>query len=390
LSSDGHDYGFGIVGCGVIGPRHAACVGQLANAHLVAVTDLVPERSHALAAEHGCAVEPSLEALLARRDVEVVSVCVPSGRHAEVAVAAAEAGKHLVVEKPIEITLEAADRLIDAVDSAGVTMTVISQHRFDPGLVALHAMLSTGRLGKLVLGDARIKWYRSQAYYDSGAWRGTWELDGGGALMNQGVHYTDLLRWCMGPVSEVHALCVTQCHDIEVEDVALALLRFSSGAVGSLEATTVAYPGFRERLEVSGTEGTVVIEDGEIVSSELLAERGEVGMYGTRAESAPGGSSSASSDPNAIANDAHALQIADLLQAIDEGRQPAVSGADARAAIEVVLAIYESARRGAAVRLPIDRAEVSLARAPAGRATGTSEPPAAAPSGSSIGTSGSR
>ncbi|MDA8063130.1 MAG: Gfo/Idh/MocA family oxidoreductase [Actinomycetota bacterium] len=347
-------YGFGVVGCGVIGPMHARVAAALPSARLVAATDLVAERAKAYAAEHGCEPEADLAHLLARDDVDVVSVCTPSGTHAEVGVEAARAGKHLVVEKPIDISLAAADRLIGAVEAAGVTMTVISQHRFDPGVQQLRELLDSGSLGRLVLGSSRIKWYRSQAYYDSGDWRGTWALDGGGALMNQGVHYTDLLRWCMGPVTEVTALCATQTHEIEVEDVAIALLRFASGAVGTLEASTAVFPGLPERLEVSGTGGSAVVEDGVLVLRELLAERADVGAYGAKAAGSKPRGSSAAADPRAIGDAPHVSQVADLLAAIDGGRQPLVTGQEARNALEVVLAVYESARSGGQpVRLPL-------------------------------------
>ncbi len=347
-------YGFGVVGCGVIGPRHAEVADALPNARFVACTDIIPDRAKALAEAHGGDFEPDLEALLSRDDVDVVSVCVPSGLHAEVGVQAAEAGKHLVVEKPIEISLVAADRLLGAVKKAGVKMTVISQHRFDPGLVELRQLLEAGRLGRLVLGDARVKWYRTQAYYDSGDWRGTWALDGGGALMNQGVHYTDLLRWCMGPVDEVMALTAIQAHKMETEDLALAVVRFSSGALGTLEASTAVFPGFRERLEISGTEGTVVVEDGRIVVREFVSEHGDVGLYGARVGSeGQDAAASGASNPAAISNDAHASQISDLLAAIDEGREPLMTGEEARNAVELILAVYESARCRGPVSLPL-------------------------------------
>ncbi|HEY4025894.1 MAG TPA: Gfo/Idh/MocA family oxidoreductase, partial [Candidatus Dormibacteraeota bacterium] len=256
-------YGFGIIGCGVIAPFHARAVGELPNARLVAVADVIPERAGRLAAEFGAEAHTEVDALLARPDVDVVSVCVPSGLHAEIGVRAAAAGKHVVVEKPIDITLEAADRLIAACRDRGVTMTVISQNRFRPAVQRLRELIDAGRLGRLVVGDAVVKWYRSQDYYDSGDWRGTWALDGGGSLMNQGVHYTDLLQWMMGPVDRVFARCATATHErIEVEDVAVALLHFASGAVGVLEASTAVYPGLSERLEVTGTGGTVIIEAG--------------------------------------------------------------------------------------------------------------------------------
>jgi UDP-N-acetyl-2-amino-2-deoxyglucuronate dehydrogenase len=350
-------YGWGIVGCGVIASAHANAVTGLPNAHLVSVTDIVPEKAKAFAEDHAVAWDADLDALLARPDIDVVSVCVPSGLHADIGVRAARAGKHLVVEKPIDVTVAAADRLLDAAASAGVLLTVISQHRFDPGLRRLRELVDQGRLGRLVLGDAITKWYRSQGYYDSGDWRGTWALDGGGALMNQGVHYLDLLCWIMGPVDQVTALCVTKAHTIEVEDVALAQLRFRSGAVGLLQATTAVYPGFPERLEISGTGGSVIVEAGAIRSEELLDEKGDVGAYGqaSAAPSATAPSATAPSatatttsaaDPKVMTGESHQAQLADFLAALDSGGQPLVTGDEARMDVAVIRAVYDSARAG--------------------------------------------
>ena len=218
----------------------------------------------------------------------MVCVCVPSGLHAEVGVRAARAGKHLVVEKPIDVTLAAADRLIEAARAAGVALTVISQHRFDPGLIELKRLLGDGALGRLVLAEASTKWYRTQAYYDSAAWRGTWAMDGG-SLMNQGIHYVDLLRWCMGPVTEVTAVCATQAHQVEVEDTALAIVRFGSGAVGTILSSTAAYPGFPQRLEITGTDGTVIVEDGRIVRRAFGAQPGAAPPGAAQPGARPGG-----------------------------------------------------------------------------------------------------
>jgi UDP-N-acetyl-2-amino-2-deoxyglucuronate dehydrogenase len=193
VTSSTGNRGFGIVGTGVIAAMHADAIAALPGARLVAVTDVAAGAAAAFAAARGCAAEPDLDALLARSDVEVVCVCIPSGLHAEIGTRAARAGKHLVVEKPIDVTLAAADRLIEAAHSAGVALTVISQHRFDSGLIELKRLISDGVLGRLVLGEASTKWYRTQSYYDSAGWRGTWAMDGG-SLMNQGVHYVDLLR----------------------------------------------------------------------------------------------------------------------------------------------------------------------------------------------------
>jgi UDP-N-acetyl-2-amino-2-deoxyglucuronate dehydrogenase len=354
-------HGFGIVGAGVISSTHAEAIAALPAARLVAVTDVVPGRAQAFAEGYGCSVEPDLDALLARADVDVVSVCVPSGLHAEVGIQAAAAGKHLVVEKPIDVTLAAADRLIHAVRAAGVVMTVISQHRFDPGLVELRRLLDERALGRLVFGEASTKWYRTQGYYDSAAWRGTSALDGG-ALMNQGIHYVDLLRWSMGPLAEVTAVCTTQTHQMEAEDVALAILRFSSGAVGTIVASTAIFPGFAQRLEISGTDGTVVVEDGEIVHRAFSAELPQQGDRGSRVGTGavvPGAAARAS----ALRIASHAAQIADLMAAIDEGRQPLVTAESGREALEVVCAVYESAREGRGVVLDAASGEAQDAAA---------------------------
>jgi UDP-N-acetyl-2-amino-2-deoxyglucuronate dehydrogenase len=343
-------HGFGIIGAGVIAATHAAAIATIPGARLVAVTDVVPGQAQAFAGAHGCTAEPGLDALLGRDDIDAVSVCVPSGLHAEVGMRAAAAGKHLVVEKPIDVTLAAADRLIDAAEAAGVVMTVISQHRFDPGLVELRRLLDAGALGRLVLGEASTKWYRRQGYYDSGAWRGTWALDGG-SLMNQGIHYADLLRWSMGPLAEVTAVYATQDHDVEVEDTALAVLRFSSGAVGTIVSSTAVFPGFAQRLEVSGTGGTVVVEDGMIVHHGFTTEMPELGLRGTRVGRAAG-SAGAAANAADLGVSSHAAQIADLLAATEQGRQPSVTAADGRAALEVVCAVYESAATGRTVVLP--------------------------------------
>lgn len=343
-------HGFGIVGAGVISSIHARAIASLPDARIVAVTDVAPERAKSFAAAHQCTAEPDLDALLARDDVDVVSVCVPSGLHAEVGTRAAAAGKHLVVEKPIDVSLEAADRLIGAANETGVAMTVISQHRFDQGLIELRRLLDEGELGRLVLGEASTKWYRSQAYYDSAAWRGTWALDGG-SLMNQGIHYADLLLWTMGPVAEVTAMFSTETHQIEVEDTALAVLRFTSGAVGTIVASTAVFPGFAQRLEISGTAGTVVIEDGEIIRCDLSADGAQPGMRG-RTTARGSALSAAAAKPADLEIASHAAQIGDLLDAIDDGRTPSVTGADGRAALEIVRAVYESARIACTVRLP--------------------------------------
>lgn len=343
-------YGFAIVGCGVISSFHAQSIATIPNARLRAVVDAIPERAERFAAELGVDHYTDLAPMLDRSDVHVACICVPSGLHADIGIQAAAAGKHVVVEKPIDISLEAADRLIDACRRHSVKLTVISQHRFDAGVQRLRAAAASGRFGRLILGDAIMKRYRSRQYYESAAWRATWEVDGGGALMNQGAHYVDLIQWLMGPVDRVIARCATALHTIPVEDVALALLTFANGALGVIEASTAVYPGFPERLEITGTNGTAIIEDGTVTAWEFRDEKGEVGPYGAklRREIQP---PATATDPAArIAG--HRAQLIDLLEAIATGRDPMITGEEARKPLEIILAIYQSARTGREVILP--------------------------------------
>jgi UDP-N-acetyl-2-amino-2-deoxyglucuronate dehydrogenase len=344
-------HGFAIVGCGVISRTHARAIAALPDAHLVTAVDVEPERAAALTAQFGGEPETDLGRALSRADVDIVSVCVPSGLHAEVGCLAAAAGKHVLVEKPIDITLGAADRLIAAAEGAGVKLAVISQHRFDAGVRQMKDIISSGRLGRLLVGDAYIKWYRTQDYYDSGDWRGTWALDGGGCLMNQGVHYVDLLRWMMGPVRSIVARCRTAAHQIEVEDIATALLEFENGAVGVLEASTSIYPGMGERLEISGTGGTLVVESGVMRVSELKDYRGETSFYGRKVDAHEPLAAEGVADPASISDNSHQAQIQDLLEAIEGDRDPFVTGREARHALEVILGVYDSAQRGTEVQL---------------------------------------
>ncbi len=354
MSTPSRTYGVGIVGCGVIAPFHARSAAALPNAELRAVMDIVPEAAQKRAEEFGVEAYTDLDAMLAREDIDVICVCVPSGLHAEIGVRAARARKHILVEKPIDITLEAADRLIDACHEYNVKLGVISQHRFGAGMVQVREALTAGRFGKLILGDAIIKWYRTQGYYDSGDWRGTWALDGGGALMNQGVHYVDQLQWMMGPVKSIYARAATSAHNIEVEDIAIAILNFENGAIGTIEGSTAVYPGLPERLEITGTEGTAVIEAGKVKVWEFKDEKGEASAYGNKVKPEEATAvATGSADPAAIPSAGHQAQLANLIASIEGDRDPAITGEDARRPLEIILAIYESARTGREVTLPL-------------------------------------
>lgn len=337
---------FGLVGCGVIGQTHAAAVAGLEGARLAAVADPVSERASSLAQRHGVPAYADLAAMLAGEEIDVVTVCTASGLHGEIARAAMLAGKHVVVEKPLEISLSAIDDLIAVQRRQGVEMATISQHRFDPATRQVHALLAVGEFGRPVLANAQILWWRSQEYYDSGGWRGTWALDGGGVLMNQSIHSIDLLQWFMGPVRSVQAYTGTLAHRMETEDTAAATLHFASGALGSIAATTAAYPGVATRLEVLGSAGSAVIENDRLRYLELRSEDGEaVGLYG-RADAQLEDTPLGSAGSRVPEGDAHALQLAAIVRAIHRGETPPVDAAAARHAVAIILAIYESARTG--------------------------------------------
>ena len=269
-------FGFGIVGCGMISTFHARAIADVQGAKLVACFDTREAAAEKFAADNDCKSYTKLDAMLADPKVDIVTIATPSGAHMEPAVAAAKAGKHVIVEKPLEITLKKCDRIIEACEKAGVQVGAIFPSRFHDSSVKLKRAIDGGRFGRLTLGDAYVKWFRTQEYYDSGAWRGTWALDGGGALMNQAIHSVDLLTWLMGPVVEIQANTATLAHErIEVEDAAVATLRFANGALGVLEATTAAYPGYLKRIEIHGSEGSAVLEEEDLKAWDFAKPRKE-------------------------------------------------------------------------------------------------------------------
>jgi predicted dehydrogenase len=342
-------YGFGILGAGTIAPTHCKAIQAIPNARLVSVCDIDEGKARALALRFGirhCCADP--RALLEREDVDVVNIVTWSGNHAELGIQAARAGKHVICTKPIDVTLEQIDRLIQTCRAHGVKLGVTYQFRGYDSYRQVKAAIDAGRLGRLFLGNAFLKWYRSQEYYDSAEWRGTWNLDGGGALMNQGIHYVDLLQWLMGPVRSLSGFIATQNHRIEVEDCATAAIRFESGALGCLQAATCIHGGLPARIEIHGERGNVVIEDDRIRLWNVVGEApvAEDGDTNTGSAASPG-----SGLDDAVA--AHTDQIRDLLAAIEEDRDPAIGGEEARKAVELILAIYRSASRGAPVSLPL-------------------------------------
>jgi len=337
----------GIVGCGVIGQTHAGAIASLPDAELVAAADVDPARAEALAARYGAAPYTSIQAMLDNERLDLVCICTPSGLHGRHAVQVMRSGRHVIVEKPMELRREAIVEMLRVQQEEGVLLSVISQHRFDPASKRVRALVEEGAFGRPVLGLAVVPWWRSQLYYDSGGWRGTAALDGG-VLMNQAIHSIDLLQWLMGPVRSVCAYIGTLAHHMETEDVAVAVLRFENGALGTLEATTGAYPGAATRIEIYGDQGSAVIENDRLKWLHLARDdREPVGPYGLNVsvgENPEQVGTGAASDPAALLTDSHTAQMADMVRAIREGGVPMVDGHAGRQPVEIILAIYESAR----------------------------------------------
>jgi UDP-N-acetyl-2-amino-2-deoxyglucuronate dehydrogenase len=327
---------FGLVGCGNITDTHARAVRE-AGHEITAFFGRDPAKAEAMASRHGGRAVGGFEALL-EEPIDAVMIGSPSGAHAEQGIAAARRGKHVLVEKPIDVSTARGAALVEAAAAAGVRLGVLFQDRRKPALVRLAEFLREGGLGRVLLVSARVKWHRPPEYYSGSRWRGTLAQDGGGALVNQGIHTVDLLLWMLGPVARVQALAARQARAIEGEDTALALLEFASGAVGTLEATTVAWPGYPRRVEISGTEGTVVVEGDDVVAADLRAP-GPDDLAGGGGESASAGT--------AVVSDAtaHQRMVEDFAQAVALGRDPACSGREGLRSLAVVEAIYAAARR---------------------------------------------
>lgn len=316
---------------------HAEAVMTSDGGYLVGVTDKSIERASAFAKEHGCAVFEDAEKLLDCDDIDVVCICTPSGLHAEYAVKAARAGKHFVVEKPMAITKEGLERIASACEENGVKGCVISQMRFSPVVRTVKRAIDDGLLGRILYCDCIMKYYRSKEYYSSSSWKGTFAMDGGGALMNQGIHGVDLVLHLLGDVKAVNASCTTLLHDIEVEDFAELILEYEGGASGHVIATTAAYPGYPLRIEISGTRGTVAFTENSILCWDV---------EGSKRPSICGDDSGNAtySDPTRLGADYHRVQINDMIRAVTSKSSPLVDINEGRRSVSLVLAAYESCR----------------------------------------------
>lgn len=339
---------FAIIGAGNIARLHVRAIAQIPDARIVAVCSRTEETGRRLARSCHAAWTPSYREAVTQPEVDVVAVCTPSGTHADIAIAAARAGKHLLVEKPLDITLPRVDAIIETARAHNVKLACVFPYRFMHGVQRVKQALDVGRLGRVASADAYVKWYRPQAYYE-GSWHGTLALDGGGALMNQAIHSIDLLQWLAGPVDNVFARTATVSHRIEVEDTAAAVLVYRHGALGVIQGATSCWPGDRARVEIRGDRGTLAVEEGRIVTWKLddgdpLEEERMLTL-----ETAP---HSGAQDPTAIGAEMHRRQIADLVAAIRDDRPPTIDGAEARKAVEIIRALYHSAMTGQAVGLP--------------------------------------
>jgi predicted dehydrogenase len=350
---------FAIVGAGTIGELHAQTIAELSGAEVGAVVDARLDRAQDLAGRHQARALSDISQALSMPDIDAVAICTPSGDHADLAVAALQAGRHVVVEKPLDVSLAAARRVAVAERGSRRRVTVISQHRFDPSSQMVWQALSSRRLGRVTSGVASIAWWRSQAYYDSAGWRGTWAMDGGGALMNQGIHTIDLLVWFLGKPVEVFAWAGLLAHErIEVEDTAVATIRFASGALGVIHGTTSAYPGLNARLQVHGDRGSAIIDDDELVyfhaarDGDNIADVGAGSPDNQVAAVLPTQVSSAGPRTAGLAPTSHTAQYQDFLSSVANDHPPLVTVAEATRTLAVIAAIYESADLGRPVLVP--------------------------------------
>ena len=337
--------GFAIVGTGMIAGVHAQAINAVEGAKLVGVVSRSAEKGPAFAARHGAEIVTTTpEEMVARHDVHVLNVTTPSGAHLDPALAAIHAGKHVVVEKPLEATTARADQLLDAAAKAGVRVAPIFQNRFSAGARTVKAAIDAGRLGRLATAGCYVKWFRTEEYYTGSPWKGTLELDGGGAVMNQAIHGVDLLQWFAGLPEEVCAMKTRRVHTgIEAEDTAVAVMRFPGGALGTIEATTAAWPGWSLRIELCGENGSIRMEDGVITEWQFREELPEDEAVRAGGDASLG---SGAGSPGGISIEGHVRQIRDLVEAVRDGRPLTIEGPEARKAVALITALYESGDTG--------------------------------------------
>lgn len=334
---------FGIIGCGRVAPRHAQSIRQSAQAELVAIADKIPSRAAHFSKEYGAEAHTDYHELLARDDIDVVNICTPSGLHAVMGIEALEAGKHVIVEKPIALSTSDADQLIAKSETTGKKLCVILQNRYNPPMQDIFEAVHTGKIGRVLLGSATVRWYRPQSYYEDD-WHGTWAMDGG-ALMNQSIHHIDALQWLMGEVESVFAYTGTLAHTMEAEDTGVAVLRFKNGALGQIEGSTITYPHNLEgSVAIFGEKGSLKVGGTALNRKVMWKIEGEM-------EKEQELITADVVDPPSVYGYSHKLVIQDMIEAILEDRLPETHGKEARRSLALVEAIYISARTGQPVEV---------------------------------------
>ncbi len=323
---------FAIFGCGVIAGFHAAALGDIENAVLYACADVTRAKADAFAEKHGTRAYADFDALLSDPDIDVVTICTPNGTHAELAIKALTAGKNVVLEKPMAITVHDCEKIIEAAKNAKGKITVISQLRTSPDIQRAREIVRSGALGRIVLADLTMKYYRAPEYY-KGSWRGTKKMDGGGALMNQGIHGVDILQYLVGGVKSIASIVRTLSHDIEVEDTAVASLEFESGALGVIVASTATHPGFEREIRINGTRGAIEITENQIVR--LVIDGKEEPC--TKFEGASGASSN-----TAISHAEHSKQLASFIRVLNGEACEYVDEFEGKKAVEIIETIYKN------------------------------------------------
>ena len=334
--------GYAVVGLGV-GMRHVEAAANSERANLVAVCDLIQEKLDKVTEQFpGTLTYLDFDEMLKNPDIDIVSICVPSGMHADLAVRALEAGKHVLVEKPIDITVDAAMRIEEARVRTGKKAGVIHQNRNNADMAPILDAVRSGRIGDLFYGDFEVKWFRTQEYYDKGGWRGTWEMDGGGSLMNQAVHTVDLMQWIMGDVKSVTSKVGIYNHKIETEDFTASLIEFKSGAVATFVSTTCAYPGLNTGIKVYGTKGSIEANGDTLLLWKI--DGAEDDEEAKMLETYSGNSAAAALDPTLCTG--HASMVEDMIAAVLDDRDPQILPMEAIKSVRIVNAVYESAKTG--------------------------------------------
>jgi len=341
-------WNFGIVGAGLIADFHARAIADIPNAKLIGCCDKIQDRAKNLADKYDAKAFENYEQMLKSEEVDIVTIATPSGFHMEPTIAAAEAGKHVICEKPLDVTLERIDAMIEAHNNSGTRLGGIFPYRFNDSQTVLREAINSGRFGVITYAGIYIPWWRTDEYYKD-SWHGTWKLDGGGALMNQSIHMVDMLCDVMPPIESLQAYTATLGHKIEAEDTAVAVMRYTNGALGIIYGTTASYPGQFRRFEITGTKGTVIQVENSFTVWQFADEKPQDEEIRRKFGQIEGGGGVA--DPAAITHDNHTRNFKAFLDALETSKDFWISGPEARKAVEVILAIYKSAKEQKPVKL---------------------------------------